>query len=192
MNKIVFATNNKHKLSEIRQILKGKYHVLGLADIGFNGDIPETGDTLAENAFIKSQFVFDRFQVDCFSDDTGLEIDALGGRPGVYSARYAGEEGDAERNIHKILGELIGINDRSARFVTVISLILGDEQFLFEGRVEGQITNVKIGDGGFGYDPVFIPDGYDKTFAEIESELKNSISHRKRAVDKLIAFLNKT
>lgn len=190
MKKIVFATNNQHKLYEVRQILKQNYEVLGLRDIGFSGDIPETGNTLAENASIKSKFVLDKYGLDCFSDDTGLEIDSLGGRPGVYSARYAGEDGNAERNIEKVLTELQGNENRSARFKTVVSLFLDGKEYLFEGKVEGKIITSKRGKDGFGYDPIFIPDGFDLTFAEMPQELKNSISHRGKAIRALAKFLN--
>ena len=144
MKKIVFATNNQHKLEEIRHILKDRFEVSGLRDIGFFGDIPETGKTLSENARIKSQFVFNHFKTNCFSDDTGLEVDALNGRPGVYSARFAGEERNADKNVEKLLKELEGIENRKARFVTVISLILNGKEYLFDGRVEGRITKMKI------------------------------------------------
>lgn len=189
MNKIVFATNNLHKLQEVREILKETYQVVGLQDLGFTGDIPETGKTLAENASIKSKFVVDNFGMDCFSDDTGLEIESLDNRPGVYSARYAGEDGNAERNIEKVLEEMHGTKNRSARFKTVVSLFLGGEEYLFEGKVEGKILPVKKGKDGFGYDPIFIPDGFDLTFAEMPQKLKNSISHRGKAIRKLVKFL---
>ena len=189
MRKIIFATNNKHKLEEVQQILAGNFEVLGLNEIGFAGDIPETGKTLEENASIKSKFVFEKFGMNCFSDDTGLEIEALDGRPGVYSARYAGEDGNAENNIAKILSELHGIENRKARFRTVVSLILDGKEHFFEGIANGQISDEKRGGVGFGYDPVFIPDGYNQTFAEMSSELKNTISHRKKAMDKLVSFL---
>lgn len=189
MDRIIFSTNNQHKLEEVRQILSQKYKVLGLKDIGFNGDIPETGKTLKENALIKSKFVNETFGVDCFSDDTGLEIDALDGRPGVFSARYAGEEGNAEKNISKVLQELGSSKNRSARFKTVISLILDQKEYFFEGIAEGKIIESKRGAEGFGYDPIFIPEGYSQTFAEMPSEQKNKISHRVKAVDKLFAFL---
>ena len=191
MKKIVFATNNTHKLEELRSILSGKYHVLGLTDIGFHDDIPETGDTLAENASIKSQHIFDEFQIDCFSDDTGLEVYALDGSPGVYSARYAGENCSYEQNVDKLLHELKGVEKRTARFETVVSLILDGNEYQFEGKVEGTITKEKQGVKGFGYDPIFLPDGYKQTFAEMPAELKNKISHRGKAVAKLVDFLNK-
>ena len=191
MKKIVFATNNIHKLEELRSILSGEYQVLGLSDIDFNEEIPETEETLAGNASQKSHHIFNRFKIDCFSDDTGLEVDALDGRPGVYSARYAGENSTYEQNLDKLLNELKGAKNRTARFKTVISLILDGTEHLFEGRVEGTITKDKRGDKGFGYDPVFLPDGYTQTFAEMPAELKNKISHRGKAVAKLVAFLNK-
>jgi XTP/dITP diphosphohydrolase len=191
MKKIVFATNNQHKLEELRAILSGNYQMLALADIGFYEDIPETGETLAENASIKSQHIFNQFQIDCFSDDTGLEVDALDGRPGVYSARYAGENCTYAQNVDKLLDELKGKENRKARFKTVISLIIDRTEYLFEGRVEGTITKEKHGDKGFGYDPVFLPDGFKQTFAEMPAGLKNKISHRGKAVAKLVEFLNK-
>ena len=189
MHKILFATNNKHKLEEVQHILGNKYMVLGLKDIGFEDDIPETGSTLEANASIKSGFVYEKFGMDCFSDDTGLEIDALDGRPGVYSARYAGEPGNAEKNIEKILEELKNKQDREARFRTVISLILGGEEYFFEGIVSGRIIDEKRGGDGFGYDPVFIPEGFGETFAEMPAAEKNKISHRSIAVQKLGAYL---
>jgi XTP/dITP diphosphohydrolase len=192
MEKIIFATNNLHKLDEVTQILRDKFNVLGLKDIGFDGDIPETGTTLEENAEIKSSFVHDRFGLDCFSDDTGLEIEALGGRPGVYSARYAGENGNAEKNMIKVLKEMEQVKDREARFRTSVCLILDGVTYFFDGIVEGTITRSKKGVGGFGYDPIFIPDGYDMTFAQMPAELKNSISHRGRAIEKLAHFLLNT
>ena len=189
MKKIVFATNNPHKLSEVRHILKDRYEVLGLADIGITEDIPETGETLSENASLKSGYVFRKTGMDCFSDDTGLEVDALDGRPGVYSARYAGEEGDAEKNLKKLLNELEGVNNRTARFKTVVSLIMDGVEYKFEGSVEGHILREKRGEAGFGYDPVFVPLGYELTFAEMPPALKNSISHRAKAIGKLMEFL---
>lgn len=190
MRKIVFATNNTHKLIEIRSILRNDFDVLSLSDIGFYEDIPETGATLAENASQKSCTIYKRFNLDCFSDDTGLEIDSLDGKPGVYSARYAGEGSLYEENVNKVLNELKGKKNRRAAFSTVISLILNGKEFQFEGRVPGKITNEKHGNGGFGYDPVFQPDGFDVTFAEMPPETKNKISHRGKAMEKLVAFLN--
>ncbi len=189
MKEIIFATNNKHKLQEIRGILQGKFKVLSLAELGFDEDIPETAETLAENASLKSSVILDRFKQDCFADDTGLEIEALDGRPGVYSARYAGEACNAENNMQKVLTELHGKENRSARFRTVISLWFNGQEYLFEGEVNGSICHRKHGGDGFGYDPIFKPDGYDETFAEMSIEMKNEISHRARAVKKLANFL---
>lgn len=189
MKKLVFATNNQHKLEEIREILLNKFEILGLKEFGVNDDIPETGKTLSENASIKSGFIFDEFNIDVFSDDTGLEIDALDGKPGVYSARYAGEDGNSEANISKVLTELQNKTNRKARFRTVISLILDGKEYQFEGKVEGRIIDKKHGSSGFGYDPIFIPDGYKETFAEMSSDEKNEISHRGRATKKLVDFL---
>ena len=189
MKKLVFATNNKHKLQEVSAILAQKFHVAGLADIGCFEDIPETGSTLEENASIKSQYVVDRYHTDCFADDTGLEVDVLDGRPGVYSARYAGEGATYEKNVDKLLKELDGKTRRTARFRTVISLILNGKEHLFDGVVEGNIIEERRGGGGFGYDPVFVPNGYEQTFAEMESELKNKISHRAIATQKFARFM---
>ncbi|PLX14408.1 MAG: non-canonical purine NTP pyrophosphatase [Marinilabiliales bacterium] len=189
--KLVFATNNEHKLKEIKEILSGKFSVYGLKEIGFNEDIEESGSTLNENASIKSHTIHDRFNIDVFADDTGLEVEALNNRPGVYSARYAGEDGNSEANIKKLLEELSGKDNRNARFRTVISLIINDKEFQFEGRVYGKIAYKKYGKDGFGYDPVFLPDGYEKSFAEMTSEEKNRISHRANAMAKFIDFLSK-
>jgi len=189
MKKIVFATNNKHKLEEIRNILNDDFEILSLLDIGFNEDIPETGVTLSENAAQKSYAIFNRYNIDCFSDDTGLEVVELDGQPGVYSARYAGEGCSFEDNVNKLLRELHGKENRNAAFSTVISLIIDGQEYQFEGRIEGQITKDKYGKGGFGYDPIFKPNGYDITFAEMDADTKNKISHRALATKKLIAFL---
>ncbi len=189
MKKLVFATNNAHKLEEVRAILAGKYEVAGLKDIGFNGDIPETGTTLDENASIKSHFVADRYWMNCFADDTGLEVEALDGAPGVYSARYSGKDATYEKNVDKLLKELSGKTNRAARFRTVISLLLDGQEYKFEGVVTGKIIEERRGKGGFGYDPVFVPDGYEQTFAEMEPDLKNKISHRGRAIRKFAEFL---
>ncbi|MDK2837278.1 MAG: XTP/dITP diphosphohydrolase [Bacteroidota bacterium] len=191
MKKIVFATNNKHKLDEIRKISEGKLEILSLNDINCRTDIPETGTTLEENALIKARFVKDNFGYDCFADDTGLEVKALDGAPGVYSARYAGEDCRAEDNIRKLLTNLEGISDRRAAFRTVIALLIGDEQYFFEGAIHGKIIDEKRGESGFGYDPVFVPDGYEQTFAELGEDTKNNISHRAIATTKLIRFLLK-
>ena len=189
MRKIVFATNNQHKLSEIRSILGKDYKIVSLKELGFNEEIPETGDTLVKNASQKSHYIFDRYGVDCFSDDTGLEVEALNGEPGVYSARYAGENATYDDNVNKLLVELGDNDNRKAAFKTVISLILDGKEYFFEGRVDGQITKDKRGADGFGYDPVFLPDGYNQTFSEMSPELKNKISHRGKATAKLVDFL---
>ena len=189
MNELIFATNNKHKLEEIRNILNDDFEILSLLDIGFNEDIPETGVTLSENAAQKSYAIFNRYNIDCFSDDTGLEVVELDGQPGVYSARYAGEGCSFEDNVNKLLRELHGKENRNAAFSTVISLIIDGQEYQFEGRIEGQITKDKYGKGGFGYDPIFKPNGYDITFAEMDADTKNKISHRALATKKLIAFL---
>lgn len=190
--KIVFATNNQHKLSEIRQILGDRVEVLSLQDIGCDVDIPETGKTLEENALQKAQYVFDHYHTDVFADDTGLEVEALNGAPGVYSARYAGEGHDSEANMSKLLKKLSNNDNRKARFRTVIALIQQGDVHKFEGIVNGQIIRERRGGEGFGYDPIFQPDGYDKTFAELGLDIKNTISHRARAVAKLCAFLADT
>ena len=207
MYQIVFATNNKHKLEEIRSILGDDFEVLSLSDIGCHEDIPETSDTLEGNAMQKAQYVFDKYGYDCFADDTGLEVDALGGKPGIYSARYAALDGDdsishdSEANMAKLLRKLEGVENRKARFRTVIALIttkdnspslIGREGvglLLFEGIVNGSIIRERRGGEGFGYDPIFQPEGYDQTFAELGSEIKNHISHRARAVEKLAHYL---
>lgn len=190
--KIVFATNNTHKLEEIRRMLRGSHQIVSLAEIGCHEDIPEEQDTLEGNALQKARYIKQHYGYDCFADDTGLEIDALGGRPGVYSARYAGEAKDSEANMRKVLAEMQGHTDRRARFRTVIALILGNEEHLFEGKVEGEILTARQGSAGFGYDPVFRPNGYDRSFAEMDPDTKNSISHRGEATRKLAAFLNAT
>ncbi len=187
--KLVFATNNAHKLSEIREIIPETYRIVGLKEIGCREDIPETADTLEGNADLKSMFVYDKYGFNCFADDTGLEVESLDGRPGVHSARYAGEDGNAERNIEKLLRELQGNENRKARFRTIISLVIEGKIRHFEGIVNGRIIDTRRGKGGFGYDPVFIPDGYDLTFAEMPPDIKNRISHRGRATRKLVEFL---
>ena len=184
--KIVFVTNNQHKLDEIKNILGQEFNIVSLNDIGCHDDIPETGDTLEENASQKSNYIASRYALDCFADDTGLEVDALGGQPGVHSARYAEEtDHDSQANMAKLLDKLGNNNNRKARFRTVISLIVHGKEHRFEGIVEGRIAHQPSGVRGFGYDPVFIPDGYDKSFAELGDEIKNQISHRARAVRKL-------
>ena len=188
--KIVFATNNRHKLREIREILGPDFEIVSLSDIGCHEDIPETGNTLEENAHQKAEYIFDHYHLNCFADDTGLEVEALGGAPGVHSARYAeGTDHDSEANMAKLLRELDGKNNRRARFRTGISLLVGDEEHLFEGVVEGRIVERESGAEGFGYDPLFVPDGCDRTFAEMSPDEKNAVSHRGRAVRKLAAFL---
>ncbi len=187
--KLVFATNNRHKLNEIRAILGDKIELLSLNDINCNDDIPETADTLQGNALIKAKYIYDKFGMNCFADDTGLEVDSLNGEPGVYSARYAGEECDSESNMNKLLDNLTGKKDRNAQFRTVIALIINGEEKLFEGCVKGVISNEKMGNAGFGYDPIFIPEGFSESFAQMGSEIKNSISHRYRATEKLCKYL---
>ena len=190
MRKIVFATNNAHKLQELRQMIGDHYEVLGLADIGCHEDIPETADTIEGNALMKAQYVKEHYGYDCFSDDTGLEIDALGGEPGVHSARYAGPGHDSEANIDKVLKKLDGVTDRTARFRTAIALLQGDEVHMFAGKVKGLILTERHGTGGFGYDSIFQPLEADgRSFGEMSSEEKNRISHRGRAVACLVAFL---
>lgn len=187
---IVFATNNAHKLSEIRAILGRQMEILSLADIGCHDDIPETADTLEGNALIKARWVKERYGFDCFADDTGLEVEALGGGPGVHTARYAyPDRHDPVANTRKLLAELHDKDNRAARFRTVIALIQGTDEHLFEGIVEGHIATEEHGTEGFGYDPVFAPEGGEKTFAELGVEAKNCISHRARAVKKLADFL---
>jgi XTP/dITP diphosphohydrolase len=186
---IVFASNNAHKLEEVRSKLPKEFTVLSLKDVLGDVDIPETGDTLDENASIKSRYVFDRTGMNCFSDDTGLEIAALNGEPGVYSARYAGEGCSFQDNMDKVLGKMEGAEDRSACFRTVISLILNGEEHFFEGRVDGEILTEEHGEKGFGYDPIFRPNGFVESFAQMTLEQKNEISHRGRAVQKLVEFL---
>lgn len=191
MKDIVFATNNAHKADEIRRILHGRYNLLTLADIGCHDDIPETAATLDGNARLKAQYVYDRYGYDCFADDTGLEVEALGGAPGVYSARYAGPGHDSKANMAKLLAELEGKDNRKARFRTVIALIVGGETVIMDGIVEGCITETPSGNDGFGYDPVFMPSGHDCTFAQMSAEEKNAISHRGRAVARLVEYLDK-
>lgn len=187
--KLVFATNNQHKLKEIRSLLKDDFEIFSLKDIGCDDELPETSWTLAGNALQKAQYVYDKYGMDCFSDDTGLEIDLLGGRPGVYSARFAGVNASSGNNIEKVLREMHDIENRKARFKTIIALITENGQKYFEGVIEGSITTDLRGNSGFGYDPVFIPDGSEKTFAEMGEEEKNKISHRARALEKLVGFL---
>jgi XTP/dITP diphosphohydrolase len=190
MQQLVFATNNRHKLEEVAAKLNGKIKLLSLDDIGCHADIAETGISFAANASIKSRYIYDQYQLNCFGDDSGLEIEALNNEPGIYSARYAGEHGNHQANIAKVLDKLKSSPNRKARFRTVISLIWDGEEHFFEGTVDGTIRNELSGSDGFGYDPIFEPDGYDITFAQMSMDEKNSISHRGRAMDQLITFLN--
>ena len=186
--KIVFATNNAHKLEEVAAMLGDSYEVLSLREIGCDADIPETSDTFAGNAMQKAQYVKAHYGYDCFADDSGLEVDVLDGAPGVYSARYSG--GGSEANMDKLLLNLTGKSERGAQFRTVIALLIDGESRLFEGTVRGSIIEERRGEGGFGYDPIFVPEGYEHTFAELGSEVKNRISHRAKAVEQLALYLN--
>ncbi|MBR3907796.1 MAG: non-canonical purine NTP diphosphatase [Bacteroidaceae bacterium] len=188
--KLVFATNNRHKLDEVRAIVGDRIEILSLNDIGCHDDIPETADTLQGNALIKARYIYEKYGADCFADDTGLEVEELGGEPGVYSARYAGEECSSEANMKKLLHNLKGKKNRNAQFRTVIALIIDGEEKLFNGIVKGSITEEKRGDSGFGYDPIFVPEGFSESFAQMSSEQKNSISHRYRATRRLSDYLN--
>ncbi len=187
--KLVFATNNLHKLTEIRNMLNDDFLLSSLDEIGCNVEIPETGITLEANASQKAWYLHDHYQLNCFADDTGLEVEALDGAPGVYSARYAGPQRNADDNMKKLLSELYEIKNRNARFRTVISLIIEGKEIQFEGVVNGVICSAPSGKKGFGYDPVFQPEGYNVTFAEMDLEEKNKISHRGRAVQKLVEYL---
>lgn len=191
MQQLIFATNNKHKKEEVSHLLPD-FEVLMLSEIGIFEDIPETGETLEENALIKANFVFEKTGFDCFADDTGLEVEALNGRPGVFSARYAGEPVDPQANIDKLLAELTDFSNRKARFRTVVALIQNGAPIFIEGIVNGTIIECQTGASGFGYDPVFIPDGFAKTFAQMTLEEKNKISHRGKAIRKLVEFLNQS
>jgi len=185
----VFATNNSHKLEEVKDILGNKIELLSMKEIGCFDDIPETDDTLEGNALLKARYIYKHFHVDCFADDTGLEVEALNGAPGVYSARYAGEGHNSEANMKKLLLELEGIENRKARFRTVFALIINEKEHLFEDIVKGNIIKVRKGTSGFGYDPIFMPEGYNQTFAEMGNDEKNKISHRAIAAQKLCKFL---
>lgn len=189
--KICFATHNQNKVEEIKKLVGNDLEILSLDDLGISEDIEETGSTLSENAILKAEYVYDKYSVACFADDTGLEVDSLNGAPGVYSARYAGEPANNERNIDKLLSVLTNKTNRQARFRTIISLVgIGDTE-IFEGIVEGEIISDRRGVKGFGYDSVFLPKNFDRTFAEMEMQEKNSISHRAKAVEKLVDFLTK-
>lgn len=190
--KLIFATNNLHKLSEVQHILGNHFLLLSLNDIGFNHDIPEDHETLEENASQKAWFIHNRFAVNCFADDTGLEVDALIGKPGVHSARYAGDHKSTFDNVRKLLADLKGEPNRNAQFRTVISLIIDGVESQFEGIIRGRIIDELRGENGFGYDPIFVPDGYSKTFAELNLSIKNQISHRAIAIHKLVSYLKST
>ena len=188
---LVFATNNQHKLKEVQLLLPSTINILSLKDINCFEDIPEEQDSLKGNALQKAEFVKNNFDFDCFADDTGLEIDALNGKPGVYSARYAGPSNDFNKNMDKVLAEMEGVKNRKARFRTVIALLLNEREYFFEGVVEGRILEEKHGEDGFGYDPIFQPEGFNETFAQMQLQIKNKISHRGRAVKNFVEFLNK-
>lgn len=190
---LIFATHNRHKVSEVQAMLPAGIHVRSLSDLGCDEDIPETADTLQGNALQKAQFVHERYNCNCFADDTGLEIDALDGRPGVYSARYAGEGCSFDDNVRKVLAELenVPLEQRTARFRTVVALVLDGRTYFFEGKVEGLMTLERHGVEGFGYDPIFLPEGYGQTFAEMDASEKNRISHRGRAMAKMVGFLER-
>lgn len=188
--KLVFATNNQHKLHEIKQLIGSSIQLLSLADIDCNDDIPENQETIEGNASEKAFYIWNKYQINCFADDTGLEIEALNGEPGVYSARYAGEEKSPEKNIELVLQKLTKINNRKARFKTIISLVINGEEVQFEGIVDGKILEKKRGQSGFGYDPIFQPDESSFSFAEMPLTEKNKISHRGRATQKLVDYLN--
>lgn len=189
---LIFATNNKHKLEEIEKLLTNVCKIKSLKDLNITEDIPETHETLEENAIEKASYIYNKFGLNCFADDTGLEIEALDGRPGVYSARYAGEGCSFDDNVNKILLELKEITNRNARFRTIIALLSDGKILTFEGEIKGKIISEKQGREGFGYDPVFVPEGYTQTFAEMDLTLKNKISHRSRVIEKFIAYLNST
>lgn len=188
--KLVFATNNLHKLEEVRKITDNNIEIVSLADINCHDDIPETADTLEGNALQKARYIKEKYGHDCFADDTGLEVEALNNAPGVYSARYAGSEHDAEANMKKLLYEMSNKTNRKARFRTVIALILNGKEYLFEGEIKGSISTEKKGINGFGYDPIFVPENYTQSFAEMGNDIKNTISHRAEAVKKLSIFLS--
>lgn len=189
IQELIIATQNKHKIEEIEPLLPQNIKLISLKELGFDGDIPETGTTLAENALQKARFVYNKFGKNCFADDTGLEIQSLDGRPGVYSARYAGEGCTPKDNVAKVLGEMKGITQRQAKFSTVIALIFDQVEYLFEGEVLGEILTAQTGEEGFGYDPIFKPLDFDLSFAQMPLDEKNKISHRARALAKMLEFL---
>lgn len=188
---LCFASHNKNKITELQALIGSAYELIGLEDLDVHDEIPEIGSTLEENALIKAEYVYSRFKIPCFADDTGLEVEGLNGEPGVYSARYAGNEADSEKNIDKLLNKLLGKQNRQARFRTVIAYLDADGAKYFEGTVNGKIIESRIGQDGFGYDPVFLPTGFDRTFAEMTMNEKNLISHRGKAVRKFVEFLSK-
>ena len=187
--KLIFATHNKNKAFEIQKLLPSQFQVLTLDDISFHDEIPENEPTIEGNSAYKAQFIYSEFELNCFADDTGLEIEALNGKPGVHSARYSGEDRNPDANMNRVLAELKGISNRNARFKTVITLIIEGKQHIFEGIVNGRIIDEKRGTNGFGYDPIFIPENESRTFAEMDLAEKNQFSHRARALEKMIAFL---
>lgn len=189
MKNLVFATNNSHKLSEVRAILEPNFKIISLKELNFSDDIPETAKTLEGNALLKAKYIYEKYGMECFADDTGLEIEALNGDPGVYSARFAGVENDAKKNMQKVMRLMTGIQNRNACFRTVIAFIRHSEIIYFEGKINGVIAVDAQGDNGFGYDPVFIPEGYSQSFAQLSAETKNKISHRAIAVNKLVEYL---
>lgn len=191
MQKLIFATNNQHKIKEIKDLLSDKFDIISLDKIGINEDIPETAETLEGNALLKARFVYSKTQSNCFADDTGLEVAELNGSPGVYSARYAGENASFDDNMDKLLSVLEDKENRKARFRTVIALIIHGDEYLFEGSVSGSILREKTGSGGFGYDAIFMPEGFEQSFAEMNPTQKNAISHRGRSVQKLVHFLDR-
>jgi len=188
--KLVFATNNQHKLKEVQEILSNEIEILSLEDIGYFEDIEETANTLEGNAKIKADYITKNYGYNCFADDTGLEVDSLDGEPGVYSARYGGEHGNSEKNMGKLLSKLKHVTGRKAQFRTVVALNFDQKKYLFEGICKGEILKERVGNGGFGYDPIFSPNGFDMSFAEMSSDEKNKISHRGLAIQKLVKFLN--
>jgi XTP/dITP diphosphohydrolase len=187
--KLIFATHNKNKLKEVKSLMPSSIELLSLDEISFNDEIEETADTIEGNALLKAETIFEKTGINCFADDSGLLIDALNGAPGVYSARYAGEQKNDQDNMQKLLHELNGKPNRNAHFKTVMALIIDGQEYLFEGIIEGKIITEKLGTNGFGYDPIFVPDGYNETFAQLDSETKNKISHRARALQKMLEFL---
>jgi len=189
--RIIFATHNNNKLLEVKKMISKKIEIKSLSDLGYNFEIPENEKTIEENAIFKAKFIYSKFKSNVFADDTGLEVEALGGKPGVHSARYAGNDKDNKKNIKKLLDSIRGIENRKANFKTVISLIFKDKLYVFEGKIYGKISDEEKGLFGFGYDPVFIPDGFKKTFGELNPEIKNTISHRAIAFNKLISFIKK-